>query len=188
MKVYFTASVSAKQKLLREYTNIVNHLKSLGHEVEYNHILDASESKIKGSSKEQVLDFHSKMEAWIKACDFIVADTSFPSVSVGYEISLALRVGKPVLVFYGVGGPPSLLAYYKDEKLISEEYRERTYKETIDTFIRFIESKNDLRFTFFITPEIALFLDDIVQKEKTPKSVYIRKLIERNMRERESSS
>ncbi len=184
MKIYFTASVSAKHKLITEYLNVINYLKSLGHEVENDHIIRASEQQIKTSSKEAVLGFHSKMESFIKNCDFVVADTSYPSVSVGYEISLALRVGKPVLVFYGAGGAPSLLSYYKDEKLVSEQYTYQSYKETIDTFIRFIESKSDLRFTFFITPEIALFLDEIVKKEKTPKSVYIRKLIEHDMRNR----
>lgn len=184
MKVFFTASVSAKEKYLREYLNVINYLSVKGYDVKFNHIVESTESQIQHQAKEETLKFHSNVETWIKNCDFMVADTSHPSVSVGYEISLALRVGKPVLVFYGAGGPPSLLAAYKDEQLVAEHYTENTYKNTIDNFIKFISSKNDLRFTFFITPAIATFLDEIVVKEKTPKSVYIRKLIEEDIRKR----
>jgi nucleoside 2-deoxyribosyltransferase len=35
--------------------------------------------------------------AWIEACDALVAEVSTPSHGVGYEIAVALRLGKPVL-------------------------------------------------------------------------------------------
>ena len=111
----------------------------------------------------------------------MIAETSFPSISVGYEISLALRVGKPVLVLYSEGDPPSLLAHHKDEKLVCEKYTHDTYRDTIDEFIDYIEGKSDLRFTFFITPEIVHYLDEVTKKDKIPKSVYLRKLIEQDM-------
>jgi len=182
MNIYFTASVSAKQKFFIEYTNIIHYLEIQGHKVTSKHITDITELQIQEESREEILNFQTKVEQWIKKCDFIVADTSFPSVSVGYEIALALRIGKPILVFYGEGGPPSLLSYYKDEKLVTERYTEKTYKETVDNFINFVKGKNELRFTFFITPAIAVFLDEIARQEKLPKAVYIRKLIEKDMK------
>lgn len=182
MTIYFTASVSAKQKYFDEYKNIINHLEALGHKVESKHIIDTTESQIQGETRDEILKFQTKVEQWIKKCDFIIADTSFPSVSVGYEIALALRIGKPILVFYGEGGPPSLLTYYKDEKLVTERYTDKTYKDTIDNFINFVRGKNELRFTFFITPTIAVFLDEVARQEKLPKAVYIRKLIEKDMK------
>jgi hypothetical protein len=182
MKIYFTGSVSAKKTFIEEYLNIINHAKLQGHEIIYDHIVSGSEDKINSATKEDVLKFYTEMETWIKSCDFVIADTSYPSVSVGYEIALALRNGKPVLVFYGAGGPPSLLAHNKDERLVSERYTTHTYKESINNFVQYISTKSDQRFTFFITPEIAAYLDDIVMKEKLPKSVYIRKLIERDMK------
>lgn len=180
--VYFTASVSAKNKYLLEYKNIIGHLEMLGHKVTSKHIIDITESQIQEESREEILQFQEKVEQWIKKCDCIIADTSFPSVSVGYEIALALRIGKPVMVFYGEGGPPSLLTYYKDEKLITEKYNDANYKESIENFINFVKGKTELRFTFFITPSIAVFLDDVTRNEKTPKAVYIRKLIEKDMK------
>lgn len=182
MSIYFTASVSAKNNYLLEYKNIINHLESLGHKVTSKHITDITESEIQKESREEILLFQEKVEQWIKKCDCIIVDTSFPSVSVGYEIALALRIGKPILVFYGEGGPPSLLTYYKDEKLITEKYTDANYKDTIENFISFVKGKTELRFTFFITPSIAVFLDEVSRKEKLPKAVYIRKLIEKDMR------
>jgi len=182
MNIYFTASVSAKQKYFTEYTSIISYLEELHHSVTSKHITEITESQIQEESREEILQFQSKVEHWIKKCDFIIADTSFPSVSVGYEIALALRMAKPILVFYGENGPPSLLSYYKDEKLVTERYTNETYKDTIENFINFVKGKNELRFTFFITPTIAFFLNEVARQEKLPKAVYIRKLIEKDMR------
>lgn len=182
MKIYFTGSVSAKNTFIEEYLAIINYVKLQGHEIVYDHIVGSTEDSINKGSKEDVVRFYSEMETWIKNCDFMIADTSYPSVSVGYEIALALRLGKPVLVFYGAGGPPSLLSHNRDERLVSERYTADTYKDSIDSFMHYISTKSDQRFTFFITPEIAAYLDDIVLKDKLPKSVYIRQLIERDMR------
>src|SRR5437868_4693654 len=120
MNIYFTGSVSAKNKFIEEYLNIINHVKLQGHHIIYDHILSGNEDNINKATKEDMLQFYTEMETWIKGCDFMIADTSYPSVSVGYEIAMALRLGKPVLVFYGAGGPPSLLAHNKDERLVSE--------------------------------------------------------------------
>ncbi len=108
--------------------------------------------------------------------------TSFPSISVGYEISLALHRGKPVLVLYSSGDPPNLLFYHKDEKLSCEKYTLETVKDIIEEFINYLRGTNDTRFTFFITPKIAAYLERIAKKERIPKSVYLRKLIEKDMK------
>lgn len=181
MKVYFTASVSGKDTYLDQYLNIISYVKSLGHTVTSNHITERTEAEINNLAREEILDFHEKIEKWIKGCDFMIADTAHPSVSVGYEISLALRMGKPVLVFYTNGGPPSLLRYHKDENLVTERYSLGTYRDVIKSFIHSINGKTDLKFIFLITPRIAAFLENVVYKEKMPKSVYIRKLIEKDM-------
>lgn len=181
MNVYFTASIAAKDKYLPQYLNIITYLKGLGHSITSSHITETTESAINELPREEILDFHGKVEKWIKNCDFMVADTAFPSVSVGYEISLALRMNKPVLVFYDNGGPPSLLRYHKDENLITERYTDSSYKEVIKNFVSCIRSKTDMKFIFLITPKIASFLDAVSHKEKLPKSVYIRKLIEADM-------
>ncbi len=181
LTLYFTASIAAKAQYLQNYTQIVEYIKKSGHHIIADHIFNATERDISTKSRDERLKFHSAIEKWIYHCDGIIAETSFPSISVGYEISLALRVGKPVLVLHSEGDPPSLLAHHKDEKLLCEKYTPQTLSSILDDYLHYIESKSDLRFTFFITPKIASYLDDIAKKDKLPKSVYLRKLIEDDM-------
>jgi hypothetical protein len=183
MKIYFTASITdtAKKQYLKNYYAIINYLRLHNHEVVADHILQVDELELRSISKEDRLDFHKKIEHWIQDCDFMIAETSSPSISVGYEISLALRLGKPVLILYSTGDPPSLFAYHKNEKLSCEKYTLSNFAQAIHDFIDEVESKSDIRFTFFITPQIAQFLEETALKEKLPKSVYLRKLIEKDM-------
>ncbi len=170
LTVYFTGSIAAKEQYLPKYQRIVEFLTSNGHKVIAEHIFDSTESDIRLKKRDERIKFHDQLEKWIHSCDFMIAETSFPSISVGYEISLALRVGKPVLVLYSEGDPPSLLAHHKDEKLVCEKYTSQNVQAIISDFLHFVQSKSDLRFTFFITPRIATYLDQIAKREKLPKS------------------
>lgn len=181
MNVYFTASVVGKKDYQKHYQTIISSLQAKGYTVQADHIFNATEQSISLQTREQRLSFHSQLEHWIQECDFMVAETSFPSISVGYEISLALQYRKPVLILYSEGDPPSLFAYHTDEKLVCEKYTLQSVKDTIEDFISYIKGANDMRFTFFITPRIAAYLERVSKQEKIPKSVYLRKLIEKHM-------
>ncbi len=181
MLIYFTGSVSAKEKFLKNYLYIIDVLKKKHHEVIAEHILDSTEDHIRLLSKEERVKFHDKVKKWINSCDFVIAETSHPSTSVGYEIAYALRVGKPVLILYSVGDAPSLLGQHEDEKVMSEKYSFENVGETIKDFSEYVAGKQDLRFTFFITPKLVNYLDFVAKNRKIPKSVYLRKLIEQDM-------
>ncbi|MFA9289083.1 MAG: nucleoside 2-deoxyribosyltransferase [Weeksellaceae bacterium] len=184
LNLYFTASIAAKEKYQPYYEKIVDHITAQGHHVVADHIMNATEKQVSISSREDRLKFHNQLERWIYSCDGLIAETSFPSISVGYEISMALRVGKPVLILYSEGEPPSLLAQHKDEKVLCERYTNQTLPSILNDYVHYIQSKSDLRFTFFITPQIASYLDDVSKQDKLPKSVYLRKLIEEDMAKR----
>ena len=62
---------------------------------------------------------------WLQECDLVIAEVSTPSHGVGYEISFALNLGKPVLCLFqkgekvskmitGNSNPNILLCNYKD--------------------------------------------------------------------------
>ncbi len=178
MNVYFTASLVGKKEYQKNYTAIIDYLKAKGYNVVADHILNVTESQVSLQTREERLTFHKKLEGWIQSCDFMIAETSFPSISVGYEISMALQYRKPVLILYSVGDPPSLFAYHDDEKIVAEKYTPGTVKELIDNFINYVHGATDTRFTFFITPQIARYLEKISKRKKLPKSVYLRHLIE----------
>lgn len=181
MKAYFTASIAGKETYLRNYLKIIDTLKKKGTQTLSDHIMNATESKIRLETKDDRIKFHKQLQQWISSADFIVVETSFPSISVGYEISLAMQLGKPILILYSEGDAPSLLAHHKNENLVCEKYTLDTLNDIIDDFLNYIQGTADTRFTFFITSQIALFLDNISRDEKMPKSVYLRKLIEKDM-------
>ena len=182
MKVYFTASIVGKKHHLINYLKIIDILKSKDCEVISDHIIKSTESEVKLEKKEDRLKFHKMLGKWISSADFIVAETTFPSISVGYEISLAQHFLKPIFILFSEGNPPSLLAHHQDEKLVCEKYSHDTLAGIIDDFINYVRGSNDTRFTFFITSEIASFLEKVSRKDKLPKSVYLRKLIEKDMK------
>jgi hypothetical protein len=182
MTVYFTASIVGKKHYLPNYLKIIEVLKSKGLQVIFDHIIKTTESEIRMETKEDRLCFQRRLEKWINSCHFVVAETSFPSISVGFEISLALHLGKPVLILYCEGHPPSLLAHHTEEKLICEKYSNHTLQQLIEDFVNYVQGESDTKFTFFINREMATYLDKISKKEKIPKSVYLRNLIENKMR------
>lgn len=182
MLAYFTASIVGKKYHLNKYRQIVDFLKQKGVQVVDEHILDVSEKDIQIQSKEKRLAFHRQLEEWVNTADFLVAETSFPSISVGYEISMALDRGKPVLILYSEGDPPSLFAYHENEKIVSEKYTLETLPAIITDFLRFVKGEADTRFTFYISSKQAAYLAKTAKKNRVPKSVYLRTLIDKDMK------
>ena len=181
MNAYFTASIVGKKHHLADYEAILKLLTQNNITVQADHILKTSEDQIRLETKQERLAFHEQLEKWIALADFVVAEVSFPSISVGYEISLALHRGKPVLVLYENGDPPSLLAQHRDEKLVCERYTKTNLSDIVNDFIHYVQGASDTRFTFFITPSQNSYLERKAKEAKLPKSVYLRKLIEQDM-------
>ncbi len=181
MRAYFTASIVGKKYHLDKYRKIVELLTEKGVTVAAEHILNVEEKDIQLQSREKRLAFHQRLEDWVNSADFLVAETSFPSISVGYEISMALDRGKPVLILYSEGDPPSLFAYHENEKIVSEKYTMDTLAPIISDFLHFVRGEADTRFTFFISSKQAAYLAKMGKKNRVPKSVYLRSLIDKDM-------
>ena len=182
MLAYFTGSLAGRKYHLAKYKKIVEILEGRNIEVIAEHILAANERKISQETRDERLKFHRELEGWIRNCDFMIAETSFPSISVGYEISLALQNAKPVLVLYSEGDPPSLIAAHENERLVCERYTLETLESVILDFILYAKGSNDTRFTFFLTSHLSGYLEKAAKKARLPKSVYLRQLLEVDMK------
>lgn len=182
MTAYFTASIVGKKHYLPQYLSILEAFKKRGIEVQSDHILKTTEEQIRLETKQERDDFHHQLDEWINGCNFMVVEASFPSISVGYEISLALHHKKPVLVLYSEGDPPSLLSQHLEDKIVCEKYTPESLENLVDDFLSYIGDTTDSRFTFFITPEIAKHLERVSKEKRLPKSVYLRRLIERDIK------
>lgn len=181
MRVYFTASIAGKKDYLSAYERIVGYIKGLGHEVIADHILSHTESQIRLETREERVAFQHQLEKWITSCDCMVVETSFPSISVGYEISLALHRAKYVLILYRLGDPPAIIGHGDDEKVVSERYDEESLKETIAGFLDYVRGKADTRFTFYITANQMAHLEKQAKEKRIPKAAYLRELVDRDI-------
>ena len=183
MNVYFTASIAAKSQYLKNYQAIIGYLERRNFHVVHEHIIHATEESVREMEREDRVAFLKRVENWIKASSFVIAETSFPSVSVGYEVALALRLAKPVLVLYSEGDPPSLLKYHTYDRLHTEKYTISSVGTVIDDFVRYIEGKHDTRFTFFLPEELNAYLENSSKRKKMTKSMYLRQLLEKDQLE-----
>lgn len=184
MNVYFTASIKGKQKYLSHYETIVDCVKKHHHSIISDHILETSEEQISLETIEERKSFHKKLDDWIVSADCVIAEISFPSTSVGFEISKALEKGKPVLVLYSDADrkPPSLLPEMNIERLIVEQYT--TFDKIdhiVNDFLLYVSGQHDTRFTFFLPYKLSLKLSTAAKKAHVAKSVYIRNLLEKEL-------
>lgn len=183
MRVYFTASIFAKKRYLQNYLKIIDIFRGKNYQVLSDHIVKSTEEEIRLEKREDRIKFHHNLEKWIGSSHFVVVEASFPSISVGYEISLALQFNKPVLILYSEGDPPSLLVHHSSEKVICEKYSLNTLRDIIEDFINYAEGTADSRFTFFVPSDITAYLEKVSRRKHLPKSVYLRHLIHQDMRQ-----
>jgi hypothetical protein len=66
--------------------------------------------------------------------------------------------------------------------LILKEYRSDNMEKIIWDSLKEAKGLIDMRFNFFVSPKILNYLDWIGRKRMIPKSVFLRNLIEREMK------
>lgn len=180
MNVYFTASIVGKKHYLKNYLEIIEILKNKGFQVQSDHIIKSTEEEIRMETIKKRMIFHQKLQKWISSCDLLVAEVSFPSISVGYEISKAVHMGKPALLLYQEGNGPSLFIDYDNDRVACEKYANYSLKEIIEDFLRFVAGTSDTRFTFFIPREMNNYLEKSAKHSRLSKAAYLRNLIKKD--------
>lgn len=181
MRIYFTASLTGKKDFGEEYRKIVSTMESMGHQVYSEHILKNDPEKVLVQSREQTAAAYKEISRQLKSSDLVVIESSFPSTAVGYEISLALENSKPVVVLHQKGKKSFLLEGKVNDRLQMVPYSADSLKEVLEKAIKKAEGMVDVRFNFFVTPQILSYLDWIAKNRKIPRAVYLRRLIERDM-------
>ena len=181
MKVYFTASVRGKKDFDENYDYIYNVIEDLGHKNIDDLILRIdADGFYKGSHKDQVKLYKQTIDD-IKKCDVVVLEVSIHSLSMGFVMQKALELGKPVVSLYMPGCDPYFAMGVDNEKLQVIEYSKSNLKKVLSVALVYAQDQMDTRFNFFISPKICNYLDWIAKKKKTPRAVYLRRLIEKEM-------
>jgi nucleoside 2-deoxyribosyltransferase len=100
-QIYFSCSIVGGRQDQLAYQAIVEKLLDWGYQVPTAHL--ASDDVTRLETIEEPHEVFERDDAWVRECDALVAEVSTPSHGVGYEIALALELGKPVICCYQIG-------------------------------------------------------------------------------------
>lgn len=182
MKIYFTASLRGKKEFGEQYQQIVQLLTKISGKVFSDHILKNEFKQVEVESKVDARKNYEKLLLEIKKSDIVVAEVSAQSLSVGHELTEAMSLSKPVIVLYTGEHRPGLLFGSMYDKMQIIQYDLNNLEEKIRTAIEEALKHADVRFNFFVSPKILNYLDWVAQKRMIPRSVFLRSLIEHEMK------
>jgi nucleoside 2-deoxyribosyltransferase len=138
MNIYFACSITGGRDFESIYRAITDALLSDGHEVPTAHLADSNVKAFEGQVSPR--EVYERDTAWIRACGALVAEVSTPSHGVGYEVSYALNIGKPVLCVYREGQPISkMLTGNSDPHISIKTYHDA--EEAIAVIRPFLDSQ-----------------------------------------------
>ncbi|MEJ2011810.1 MAG: nucleoside 2-deoxyribosyltransferase [Anaerolineales bacterium] len=135
MNIYFSCSLTGGRADEQVYGAIVDHLLDGEHEVPTAHL-----ARPEVMSLERVVEpneVYRRDVEWISSCDALIAEVTTPSHGVGYEIALALNLGKPVLCCHRRGTAISKMISGNDSpSLLVRDYEHPAEAlELIDAFL-----------------------------------------------------
>jgi hypothetical protein len=177
MKIFFNASLSGKKVFEGSYKRISEILDKSEHFLIDSPVLIGSTGKVASESIKQAGDYYRKLQKWIKSADICVFEVSFPSLGVGYEVSLALQLNKPVIALHTSGHKPHILEGIADDRMQLLEYELEYLDDVLVDALEYASEQQDTRFNFFISPKHQAYLDWVAQHRKIPRAVFLRRLI-----------
>ena len=191
MKIFLSASIYGKQHLENSCKKIVELTKKSGNKIISDHILSTSSEDMLKWQKNKDIEFHNFVMNGVKNSDAIFAEISHASTSVGYLIAIATQAGKPVVCFYNGDKKPHLfntLEEQNDKFVVVEYHKTKDLDKLVPEMIDFIHEGQDTRFNFFVTPKHINYMNWIAKNKRIPRSVFLRRLIEHEMKSNENFS
>lgn len=183
MKIYFSAPISrVPEEIKKNYDTIIHGLKKLGHSVVSENVVSKSVETIKKQTAEEALEIQHQMTKRKNQADLVILEASTPSFGIGQELAYSLQNNKQVIVIYQKGHNPHILRDEGQELLFIHEYTPENIVEVLSRAIEEAREKMDIRFNFYISPEISRYLDWVSQNKKIPRSVFLRSILEKQMR------
>lgn len=185
MKFILLSSIRGKNDSVNDANKkIIETLEAQGHKIYHEHITKMSQVQMDSLGPDQELKFHKNVLDTLKKSDIVIVECSYQSLSLGYLISYALELNKPILLFYHESAQkPNLFPTlnFSDLILVSKYKDVRELSDLIKEYVEYASDKIDVRFNFFISPSIGTYLDWVSKNKKIPRSVYLRNLIEKEM-------
>lgn len=181
MKIYFTASSRGTEKFNKYYKKIYNLITAQGHSHTSDYSKESDPSEIYKPDEEAHVELYKRAVNQLKKSDVVVLEVSKHSLTMGYLLELGLNLGKPVIALYQNGCKPAFAAGITDDKLQVVEYNETNLEDLLVDALDYSSAQQDSRFNFFVSTKHINFLDWVAKNKRIPRSVFLRRLIEREM-------
>lgn len=185
MIVHFIASKSNLPKNIEQLRQAVSVIHSGGHMLARDWIEPAFSRQMQKhvSQLDWTAVYQESMEAIAKA-DVIIAEATYSSFSVGYQLAHALQQKKPVLVLRNESAEKDsfVVGVVANSAIEIVEYNSKTLKGIISKFLQDndIQAK-DMRFNFFIDRHIYNYLRWSAYRTGKTKAEILRELVMREI-------
>jgi len=185
MKIYFGTSPKVKKRFPRRIDKIYNLISKLGYRHTSNWIKEVDPDKFYKLSTKEINEHHRQTINEVRQADICVFEISLHSLSVGYLIKYALDLNKPVIALSQALTSPAVFREIKSDRLFFVVYKNGDLGKKLEKILKKASEQLDVRFNFFITPPLLAYLDWIANRKRIPRSVYLRSLIESDMKKNE---
>lgn len=181
MKVHFIGAVEGDKNC---YKKITLYLEEFGFELITSHSITRTIEDINQESEEESTLYTRRMYDWIKQADIVLVEATKSVFGAGFEIAVSLQLGKPVIVLFQPrdDNQPHVLKGVSSDRLQVIDYNEETLKEVLKLSLDYAAEQRNVRFTFFIPPDIQQYLNWITKTTKRSRAEYIRGFIEEEMK------
>jgi 2'-deoxynucleoside 5'-phosphate N-hydrolase len=98
LKIYFAGAIRSGRDDAHIYAEMISFLKGFG-EVLTEHVGDQDLTEAGDDGPDDRFIYDRDM-AWLNQSDIVIAEVSNPSHGVGYELGMAVSLGKPILCLY----------------------------------------------------------------------------------------
>lgn len=188
MKIYFTYTKTLQPSITNRITE---YLTTAGHKVSSRQRME-DYGTVSFENARTAFNLNVKN---IKNCDVILAEVSYSSSGLGYEISLALEEKKPVIAIYNmtedlnhpkhIPSVPTSLKGNTSKYLLLREYDLKNLEKILELAMKDTKDLVDTKFILIIPPEIDKYLEWNARERNKAKAEVTREAIEKIMLEDE---
>lgn len=184
MKVFFTSSITGLKKFRKNCEIVSDILRGWGHQVQ-DHFLRISKNRDRKETENDSKHIFDYITKRIKEADVFIAEMSFRSAPVSYQLTYALEQNKPSLYLYDCKRGNPVHAVYKgnpSKYLIIQSYDKGNIEEILKEFLKRSEKLLMRRFNFILPAQMDDYLRIRAAVENTSKGELLRDLIEEQMK------
>jgi len=179
IKAFFAASSDVSQPILNKYMSVLSIMEKSGLKVEQVFLQKKRYDLSNGEVKYDRI--YTDVINTINKSDIFVADISYPSGGVGYQIYHAYYQKKPIIIIYTENkktNPSMMIRGIKSKKIYILKYNDiDNLKEQLPVIINKACKQLKTRFNLVLSNYDYLFLEKTAKSYKISKTRFINNLI-----------